>query len=171
MLVTLAKPDRRDDIVHCSKCFALAAGRFFPKLGGASASPLFAAGRKQTETELPAAVESVMQDTTWLSQRIVERLATVKWDNKEGAHTPEVSSLPERLRLVLTLVAQGLSDDDITAKLSIVRNTVRNHVSAIYKRLGMGKRSTVIVWARERGLGASPKPRTLPDKVKIPKRK
>lgn len=125
---------------------------------------------KQTETELLAAVESVMQDTTWLSQKIVERLATVKRGNKGAAHAPEVSSLPERLRAVLALVAQGLSDDDIAAKLSITRNTVRNHVSAIYKRLGIRKRSAVVVWARERGLGASPKPRTMPDKVKAAKR-
>ncbi len=31
--------------------------------------------RKQTETELLAAVESVMQDTSWLGQKIVEKLA------------------------------------------------------------------------------------------------
>lgn len=126
---------------------------------------------KQTETDLLAAVESVMQDTTWLSQRIVERLATVKRGDKEGAQAPEVSSLPERLRAVLALVAQGLSDDEIAAKLTITRNTVRNHVSAIYKRLGIRKRSAVVVWARERGLGASPKPRTMPGKVKTAKRK
>lgn len=74
-----------------------------------------------------------------------------------------MSSLPERLRA--GLVAQGLSDDDI----AITRNTVRNHVSAIYKRLGIRKRSAVFVWARERGLDASPKPRTTPGKVKAAK--
>ena len=126
---------------------------------------------KQTETELLTAVESVMQDTTWLSQRIVERLATVKASGKASAPAPEVSSLPDRLRAVLTLIAQGLSDDEIAAKLSITRNTVRNHVSAIYARLGIRKRSAVVVWARERGLGASPKPRTMPDKVKPAKRR
>ena len=126
---------------------------------------------KQTETELLAAVESVMQDTTWLSQRIVERLATVKGSGKAGTPAPEISSLPERLRSVLTLVAQGLSDDEIATKLSITRNTVRNHVSAIYTRLGIRKRSAVVVWARERGLGASPKPRTMPEKVRATKRR
>jgi len=112
---------------------------------------------KQAETELLAAVESVMQDTTWLSQRIVERLATVKRSGKASAAGPEVSSLPARLRSVVTLIAQGLSDDEIAAKLGITRNTVHNHVSAIYGRLEIRKRSALIVWARERGLGASPK--------------
>ncbi|MGI4801219.1 MAG: PAS domain S-box protein [Janthinobacterium lividum] len=125
---------------------------------------------RQTETELLAAVESVMQDTTWLSQRIVERLATVKGSGKTSASAPEVSSLPERLRGVLTLIAQGLSDDEIADKLSITRNTVRNHVSAIYGRLGIRKRSALVVWARERGLGASPKLRTMPNNPRPAKR-
>ena len=121
---------------------------------------------KQTEIELLAAVESVMQDTTWLSQKIVERLATVKRGGRATETTPEVSALPERLRSVLALIAQGLSDDEIAGKLQITRNTVRNHVSAIYGRLDIRKRSALIVWARERGLGASPKLRAKTDKAK-----
>ena len=125
---------------------------------------------KQTETDLLAAVESVMQDTTWLSQKIVERFATMK-SGRNGAGTgPEVSALPERLRVVLVLIAQGLPDNEIATRLGITVNTVRNHVSAIFGRLQIRKRSTLIVWARERGLGASPKPRTLPAKSRKPKR-
>ena len=125
---------------------------------------------KQTETELLAAVESVMQDTTWLSQKIVERLATAKRRGKASEPVPEVSSLPGRQRDVLALLAQGLSDDDIAVKLAISRNTVRNHVSAIFGRLGIRKRSAVIVWARERGLGAAPKQRAKAEKTRQAKR-
>ena len=35
------------------------------------------AERKQTETELLAAIESVMKDTSWLGQKVLERLASV----------------------------------------------------------------------------------------------
>ena len=118
--------------------------------------------RKQTETDLLAAVQSVMQDTSWLSQRIVERLATVWRRNDAGSgQTPEVASLPKRVREVLDLVAQGLSDDEIAARLGISKNTVRNHVRVIYERLDIRKRSAVVVWARERGLGMAAKPRKL----------
>ena len=115
--------------------------------------------RRQTETDLMAAVESVMRDTTWLSQRIVERMAAFTKSGRPVGKIPEISGLPERAREVLALMAQGLSDQEIAGKLGISRNTVKNHVSAIYGKLGIRTRSAVIVWARERGLGASLKPR------------
>ena len=121
--------------------------------------------RKQTESELLAAVDSVMRDTTWLSQKIVERMAAFSGTGRPAGKVPEVSGLPERVREVLSLVAQGLPDEEIATRLGITRNTVRNHISAIYARLGIRKRSAVIVWARERGLGAAAKPRTTPAKT------
>ena len=33
------------------------------------------------------------------------------------------------------------------------RNTVRNHVASLYRKLGVNRRSALIVWARERGFG------------------
>ncbi len=124
--------------------------------------------RKQTETALLAAVEAVMQDTSWLGQKIVEKLAAITSTGRSPGKVPEVAALPERAREVLALVAQGLSDDDIASTLGISRNTVRNHVSVIYAKLGIRKRGAVIVWARERGLGATAKSRTSKRKAKRP---
>jgi PAS domain S-box-containing protein len=116
--------------------------------------------RKQTETQLLAAIEAVMQDASWFGQKIMEKLAGLAQGGRAPARATEVATLPDRAREVLGLVAQGLSDDDIAEKLGISRNTVRNHVSVIYDRIGIRKRSAVIVWARERGLGTPAKSRT-----------
>jgi PAS domain S-box-containing protein len=113
--------------------------------------------RKQTETELLAAIEAVMQDTSWFGQKIVEKLAILTRQGKSDSPGPGVSDLTPRARDVLGLVAQGLSDEVIANKIGISRNTVRNHVSAIYRRVGVQKRSALVVWARERGLGAQEK--------------
>ncbi len=122
--------------------------------------------RKQTESDMLAAVESVMRDTSWLGQKIVEKMAAFTQTGRPSGKIPEVSGLPERAREVLSLVAQGLSDLDIAARLGISRNTVRNHVSAIYSKLEIRSRSAVIVWARERGLGTVAKARATPDKLR-----
>ena len=112
--------------------------------------------RKQTEVELQAAIEAVMQDTSWFGQKIMEKLAGLTGQGTASAPGPDVGDLTPRAREVLSLVAQGLSDEEIAGRLGVSRNTVRNHVSAIYSKLGVHRRSAVVVWARERGLG-SPK--------------
>ena len=63
-------------------------------------------------------------------------------------------------------MAQGLSDTDIAAQLGVTRNTVRNHISLIYAKIGVHRRSAVIVWARERGLGTGTKPLARQRKAK-----
>ncbi|HEY0425057.1 MAG TPA: LuxR C-terminal-related transcriptional regulator [Rhodopila sp.] len=62
-----------------------------------------------------------------------------------------------RTREVLDLLAQGLSDTAIAAKSDVTSDTVRNHVAAIYKELGVNRRGTAVAWAREHGFGAKPK--------------
>ena len=109
--------------------------------------------RRATEVELLTAVHSAMEDTSWLGQKIVEKLATITRTKKNPATQADLAALPARARQVLDLLAQGLSDEAIAARLSITRNTLRNHIAAIYGRLGIHKRSAVVIWARERGLG------------------
>ena len=121
--------------------------------------------RKRTETELMDAVQAVLQDTSFLGQAIVEKLATLT-RAKGSADAPELSALPARAREVLGLVAQGLDDPAIATKLGITRNTLRNHIAAIYARIGVNRRSALVVWARERGLGAPAKPRAKRTKTK-----
>ena len=113
--------------------------------------------RKQTEAELLAAIEAVMQDTSWFGQKIVETLASLTRRGRSKTAGPAVSDITPRGRDVLGLIAQGLGDDDIGKALGMSRNTVRNHVSAIYKVTEVGQRSALVVWARERGLGVQPK--------------
>jgi PAS domain S-box-containing protein len=109
--------------------------------------------RKRTETELLAAVQSVMQDTSWIGQKIVEKLAAITHAKGAHARQPDLAALTARSREVLGLLAQGIPDADIAKRLGISRNTLRNHVSAIYAKTGVRKRSAIVVWARERGLG------------------
>ena len=113
--------------------------------------------RKQTEAELLTAIEAVMQDTSWFGQKIVEKLASLTGRGRSKPAGPAVSDITPRGRDVLGLIAQGLGDEDIGKKLGMSRNTVKNHVSAIYKVTGMRQRSALVVWARERGLGGQPK--------------
>jgi PAS domain S-box-containing protein len=113
--------------------------------------------RRQTEMQLLAAIDQVMHDTSWFGQKIVEKLISLTHSGDRPKAASEIASLTPRARQVLELLAQGLSDSDIAARLHITPHTVRNHVAAIYKKLGVNRRGAVVVWARERGFGAEPK--------------
>ena len=60
--------------------------------------------------------------------------------------------LTESERNVLTLMAQGASNDEIARQLSFSIKTVRNYVSNIFSKLQVADRAQAIVKAREAGL-------------------
>ena len=64
----------------------------------------------------------------------------------------EAGLLSGREREVLALVAQGLTNKEIAAKLIISENTARNHVSRILDKLGLSRRSEAATFAAQHGL-------------------
>jgi DNA-binding NarL/FixJ family response regulator len=60
--------------------------------------------------------------------------------------------LTESERNVLTLMAQGINNDEIARQLSFSSKTVRNYVSNIFSKLQVADRAQAIVKAREAGL-------------------
>jgi DNA-binding NarL/FixJ family response regulator len=51
------------------------------------------------------------------------------------------------------LIAQGLDNRGIAARLKITDKTVRNHVSAIFGKLAVNSRAQAILQARAVGFG------------------
>jgi PAS domain S-box-containing protein len=107
--------------------------------------------RKRSETDLIEAIETVMRDTSWFSRTVIEKLASLRQPRSSGAAKAAMKDLTPRERDVLGLLCQGHADDAIAESLGLSRNTIRNQVSAIYHKIGLHRRSAVIVWARERG--------------------
>lgn len=63
-------------------------------------------------------------------------------------------ALTDREREILDLIAGGLSNPEIAARLYLSPKTVRNHISSIFAKLQVADRAQAIVRAREAGLGA-----------------
>lgn len=109
--------------------------------------------RKRTEMELVSAIEAVMQDASWFSQTLLEKLANVRRANRpQEAAGFGIADLTARERDVLNLVSEGLADKEIARELGVSHNTVRNHVAALYSKIDVHSRGEAIVWARERGV-------------------
>ena len=54
---------------------------------------------------------------------------------------------------MLRLLARGLTNTDIAGRLHLSEGTVRNHVSAVFAKLGVSDRTQAAVIAIRHGLG------------------
>jgi DNA-binding CsgD family transcriptional regulator len=66
----------------------------------------------------------------------------------------DLAVLTAREREILDLVASGANNQEIAGKLFISEKTVRNHLTAIFDKIGVSSRSQAIVFARDRGLAS-----------------
>lgn len=61
--------------------------------------------------------------------------------------------LTERERAILTMLAQGHSNQEISEQLVISVGTVKNHISNIFSKLDVRDRTQAALWASQHGLG------------------
>lgn len=54
---------------------------------------------------------------------------------------------------MLALVAQGLANKQIARRLGISERTVKAHLGAVYRAIGVADRTSAALWANRRGLG------------------
>jgi DNA-binding NarL/FixJ family response regulator len=75
------------------------------------------------------------------------------------AGDPRVAPFPElteREREVLDLLARGLTNAAIAARLVVSEKTVRNHVSNVFAKLHVTGRAQAVARAKDAGLGQNP---------------
>jgi ATP/maltotriose-dependent transcriptional regulator MalT len=53
---------------------------------------------------------------------------------------------------VLELIAQGMSNQEIAAKLFVSENTVKTHLSRVFDKLGAKRRTQAVQMGKEMGL-------------------
>jgi DNA-binding NarL/FixJ family response regulator len=87
--------------------------------------------------QLARAVSVILRGEMALPREILE--ASVKWLN-EGRGGADLSALGERKLETLELAAKGLSNAQIAKRLFVSESTVKGHLKAAYKALGVKNR-------------------------------
>ena len=94
----------------------------------------------------------------WLSRKIAAALVRRERGEPVAVHAAHAADeaaeagLSEREREVLVLVAEGLGNPAVAARLFITESTVKKHMNAIYDKLGVPTRAAAVAWAWQHGL-------------------
>jgi len=97
---------------------------------------------------LVAAGEALLSPS--VTRRVVREFATRP--SRVVKPHPQLGSLTEREREIVGLVGEGLSNDEIAARLVVSPATARTHVSRAMVKLGARDRAQLVVFAYQSGL-------------------
>jgi DNA-binding NarL/FixJ family response regulator len=87
-----------------------------------------------------------------VAARMVSYFSTMATQSQQGAHVLH-ADLTEREYQILGLIAQGLSNAAIAARLTLSIKTVQNYVSNIFAKLQVEDRAQAMLRARDAGMG------------------
>ncbi len=106
---------------------------------------------KDTEpAELIHGVRVVARGDALLAPTVTRRLiAEFAGRARQPDPSPRLNALTEREREVMTLVAEGLSNDEIAARLVLSPATAKTHVSRIMTKLAVRDRTQLVILAYE----------------------
>ncbi len=121
-----------------------------------------------TLEELLGAVRTLAAGGTLVQPSVTERLLRALASDSSGPHDPYPDDPPPqpltpRELEVLRLLAGGYANREIAAALHLAPGTVKNHVSSVLLKLGVGDRTKAVLRALHLGLlthreGAQPRP-------------
>jgi DNA-binding NarL/FixJ family response regulator len=107
-----------------------------------------------TAERLFDAVRVIAAGEALLAPTVTRRLISEFTRERAAPATPPAAlgSLTPRETQVLRLVAEGLSNPEIAARLVVTEETVKTHVSRVLSKLGLRGRTQAVVVAYESGL-------------------
>jgi DNA-binding NarL/FixJ family response regulator len=110
--------------------------------------------KRSSPENLIAAIHTVAAGEALLSpsvtQRLIDRIA--RHPVIDDGTNPQLDELTPREREVLELIAQGLSNREIAAELTVEETTVKSHVKRVLMKLQARNRVQAVIFAYESGL-------------------
>lgn len=106
---------------------------------------------------LQEAIKAVAQGYAYIQPCLLTKLITEFREilsDEKMIKAPSDLGLTQREMEIVSYIACGQSNKDIARKLFISEKTVKNHVSSILKKMELGDRTQVAVYAYKKGLVA-----------------
>jgi two-component system, NarL family, nitrate/nitrite response regulator NarL len=121
--------------------------------------------KSEAPQQILLAIEQVSRGAAWLAPQlmgmVLNRLASPAGAGggpaqPQDARQRRISSLTEREREIVRVLSQNASEKllGVAGQLGMSENTLRNHLTAVYSKLGVRGRLELHVFASENGLNA-----------------
>ena len=101
---------------------------------------------KQDYDDIVPALEAVMSGQNVFGSEVITRIPELMNSGGKGSFDYERFDISEREQEIITLVAEGLSNKEISARLYLSEGTVRNYLSSILEKLGLRDRTQLAVF-------------------------
>jgi DNA-binding NarL/FixJ family response regulator len=108
--------------------------------------------------EIERAIRDAFRGRTRLDPAVQERLVEMVTSGPpvtQRAARPPGGALTERETEVLQLMAEGMSNRDIAARLFVTEATVKTHVNNVFGKLGVNDRAAAVAWAFRSGVATT----------------
>lgn len=99
---------------------------------------------KQDFEGIAPAIEAVMRGQSVFGDKIIDRIPELL--NKKPEYDFNAHGINEKEREIMELVAEGLSNKEISTKLYLSEGTVRNYISSLLDKLDLRDRTQLAVY-------------------------
>ncbi|SFB82577.1 response regulator transcription factor [Pseudoalteromonas denitrificans] len=101
--------------------------------------------KSSSATEIAAAIREILEGETWLPETMKDKVNQLSGDEVEVA--TQVASLTPQQYKVLSYLHEGLLNKQIAYELNISEATVKAHITAIFRKLGVYNRTQAVLIA------------------------
>jgi len=104
--------------------------------------------------QIPMAIRKVTNGGVWLEQTAAERVFEQAPSKRRtpDVEEPKIASLTPREREVVDLICRGLRNKEVAAELHISLATVSHHLTAIYRKLEVEDRTSLVIFSARQHL-------------------
>jgi DNA-binding NarL/FixJ family response regulator len=107
--------------------------------------------------QIPKAIRKVTNGGVWLAQTAAEQVLEQALSKRKGSGLDDVdelriASLTPREREVIGLIGEALRNKEIAERLHISLATVSHHLTAIFRKLEVGDRTSLVIYAAKHHL-------------------
>jgi DNA-binding NarL/FixJ family response regulator len=101
--------------------------------------------KSSSSTEIADAISQILEGDTWLPTKLKDQVADLTGD--EVGIATQIASLTPQQYKVLSYLHEGLLNKQIAYELHISEATVKAHITAIFRKLGVYNRTQAVLIA------------------------